>query len=124
MVEVGPLSGFVHGKPVPVLIGHRAIALVRWHDEVYAIKNVCPHQNCRLDAGRVRAALKSGPVVDADDPLIVCPWHQWTFRLKNGRCTSDPKARIKTYETEIVDGVVFLYPNDPPRASTPSGAAS
>ena len=29
---------------------------------------------------------------------VTCPWHNYTFDLRDGSCRTDPKFQAKTYE--------------------------
>lgn len=83
-------------KPVYVRAGERELAVVRRTDgTVIAMDNACPHAGGNLGGGTI--------VNDA----IVCPWHQWTFNLSDGRCTHAPTVRVRQYATVIRNGVVF-----------------
>jgi 3-phenylpropionate/trans-cinnamate dioxygenase ferredoxin subunit len=79
---------------------------VRWGSEVFALRNICPHQSHSFDNGRVhlRLGAPSGPgdvSVVADAPLLQCPMHAWDYELRTGRCSVDPRMRVRTYATRI-----------------------
>jgi nitrite reductase/ring-hydroxylating ferredoxin subunit len=113
-VQVGLLSEFREGDPRIVCVDGREIALVLWRHEIYAIRNVCPHQSVSLAAGVVSESLTRGVgpfdfTVDEREPVVACPRHRWRFRLRDGTCEADSKARVKTYRVEIdAAGKVFL----------------
>jgi nitrite reductase/ring-hydroxylating ferredoxin subunit len=111
-IEVGPLSSFSEGKPRIVSLQGRELAIVRWRERMFALRNICPHQTTSFEAGRVRGRLASHKVgevsVDNDCPLLICPWHAWGFRLDNGHCDVDPSLRVKSYDVLVEDGVVFV----------------
>jgi 3-phenylpropionate/trans-cinnamate dioxygenase ferredoxin subunit len=86
---------------------------VRWRGEVFAIRNICPHQSQRFDDGRVHVRLDSpsGPghvSMVSDVPLLQCPMHAWDYELRTGRCSVDPKLRVRTYPTRVTSGRVFV----------------
>lgn len=79
-----------------VRAGDRELAVVRRRDDsVIAMENACPHAGGNLGGG------------DIKDDAIVCPWHQWTFNLSDGRCTHAPAVRVPQYPTTVRNGVVF-----------------
>lgn len=73
--------------------GDAMVLLVRTKGEIYAISNVCSHQEKFLHMGRVRGG------------KITCPLHGAQFDLKTGTATCLPATKpIPTYETRVVDG--------------------
>ena len=76
--------------------GHK-IAVIRIDDDVYAIGDVCSHQDISLAEGDV----------DCDDKLIECWKHGSAFSLETGDPTSLPATRpVPVYEARVVDGEV------------------
>ena len=76
--EVGRLEDLEHGQIRIVDLAGREIGLVRWDDQVFAVRNVCPHVTGPA-CGAVRARLTGGPTpgtptVDHDRPMLVCGW--------------------------------------------------
>ena len=61
--------------------------------ELYAISNVCSHQDKFLHMGRVRNC------------RVTCPLHGAQFDLKTGEALNLPATKpIATYEVRVVDG--------------------
>lgn len=77
------------------LYGHK-IALFRYHGEVYALRDVCPHQGAPISNGIVR------------NGLLVCPHHGWTFRLEDGAFTHNELVKIRTYPVKEQEGIVYI----------------
>jgi nitrite reductase/ring-hydroxylating ferredoxin subunit len=114
-VEVARLDELVEGKPHPVRLAGREIIVVRWREEVYAVRNICPHQSASFEkaltrpfVGCRRGAASWDFEVDEDTPVVQCPWHKWEFRLTDGYCAADPRFRVRAYETTVEDGAVFV----------------
>jgi len=110
---VGEETDFPEACAVPVEVAGRALVVVRWQGEVFAVRNVCPHQSQSFTPARVRDAICGADAVGEiglglDDPVIVCPWHTWEFRLRDGHCARDASKRIKTYPAEVRDRNVFV----------------
>jgi nitrite reductase/ring-hydroxylating ferredoxin subunit len=120
-VDVALLEELKEGVGAVVAVGGREIMVIRWRGEVYAIKNICPHMSVPFSIAN-RASERGGSAVHArisggktigelvrdDEPLITCPWHTWSFRLRDGSCTVDPDLRVKAYKVVIEDGNVYL----------------
>jgi nitrite reductase/ring-hydroxylating ferredoxin subunit len=107
------LEELVEGVPHPVRVDGRDLMLVRWRDEVFAVRDACPHQIQSFIAGRVHDRILSGSAigefeVTRDEPVLQCPWHAWEFSLRDGRCLGDPRHRVRIYETAVRDGRVLI----------------
>jgi nitrite reductase/ring-hydroxylating ferredoxin subunit len=112
LVEVGEIERLEHAKLTTVRAGGRDLVLVRWHDDVYALRNICPHMSTALIKGTILSRV-GGDVVgeitfDHDDPIIACPWHQYEYALRDGRCLSDVGLRIRSYPVTIDGGKVLV----------------
>jgi nitrite reductase/ring-hydroxylating ferredoxin subunit len=113
---VAKLSELDEGVPFPVVAASRKIVLVKWHGEVFAVRNICPHQSATFNAGcahhRIvgeRTGESSWDLAVADGaPVVVCPWHNWEFDLGTGYCTTDERFRVRAYTTEIRDDDVLV----------------
>jgi len=105
---VGAVDAFPEGVAVPTHAGTRAIVVVRWAGELFAVRDACPHQSQPFGRAQVRAGLAGDGTVGeialrSEDPVIVCPWHTWEFRLRDGRCPRDDAKRVRSYRV-YVDG--------------------
>src|ERR1700733_10348 len=54
---VGAVSGFPEGRSVEVMASGREVAVVRWRGQIYAIRNLCPHQSEALVGGVVQSRI-------------------------------------------------------------------
>lgn len=111
--RLGRLEDFETGRPSVVTVGRRQLAVVRWGDEVFAVRNVCPHQGGPLGLGSVRAGNDVGRDVGQialreADPVLVCPWHGWEFDARTGAAAWSAADRVRSYPTVVEDGVVFV----------------
>jgi 3-phenylpropionate/trans-cinnamate dioxygenase ferredoxin subunit len=113
IVDVGSAEDFPVDRPVVVSVDGREIAVVRRSaGDVYAIRNVCPHQMAALATGWVTPGLRSeipGEMgFDDDVPVLHCPRHSWGYRLTDGASTADPSLRIRTFSTTCKNGRVLV----------------
>lgn len=93
------------GRKIVELEG-RSIGVFHIHEQFYALKNTCPHQNAPLCLGRVTGmTLPSNPgqyLYGRDGEIVRCPWHGWEFDITNGKSIYDPhKCMVKTYEVAV-----------------------
>ena len=94
LVEVDRLDSIE--SPTVVSGGRHGIAVFISDGKPYAVDNRCPHMGFPLDKGSVR------------DGILTCHWHHARFDLESGG-TFDPFADdVKTYPTEVRDGVVYV----------------
>jgi nitrite reductase/ring-hydroxylating ferredoxin subunit len=127
-VEVGRFDELVEAVPTTVTAGGREMILVRWREDVFALRNICPHQSASFAAGRAQRCLTGVTMGDDRDgasaqepplrafdftadetmPVILCPWHKWEFRLTDGHCSTDSRFRVRSYTTHVEDGTVFV----------------
>jgi 3-phenylpropionate/trans-cinnamate dioxygenase ferredoxin subunit len=97
----------------------REIGLFRLGDEIFALRNRCPHQGGPVGTGGVFASVR-GKVenrrlrefLDHDEMVVVCPWHGWEFDVRKGTCMADPTRRVMSYPTKVVDGEVIVVVGD------------
>jgi nitrite reductase/ring-hydroxylating ferredoxin subunit len=113
LVDVGAYSDFKHSVPVIVTLDRKEIGILRWHDEVFALRNVCPHQGGPLCAGLVGPNLVGGnPIggVEAElgNPVVSCPWHGWEFTARTGKAVWDEKYGVRAYRTVVENGRVLV----------------
>ncbi len=107
------LSDLQEGVPLPVTLGRRRIAVMRWRGDVYAVRDSCAHQNVSFAGGRVEPHIegtgKPGELVaSADEPVLACPWHSFKYDLRTGKCVADPRFRVRTYPVSVEDAIVYV----------------
>ncbi|MGW4335745.1 Rieske (2Fe-2S) protein [Rhodococcus koreensis] len=105
-VDVAAAADLPEAGPLLVKVDKREIVLIRWNQQVYALRNVCPHQKQSFEQGVVRGQVRSDAVGEVDSAeagcaTIVCPWHRWQFDLTTGNCLTDESYRVRSYATKI-----------------------
>lgn len=73
---------------------------------MHAVDNRCPHEGYPLSQGDI----SQGP----EGPVLTCRWHNWRFRLRDGRCLQGGED-VRTYPVHIEGEEVRidLSPPDP-----------
>lgn len=84
------------GGVTEAMLDGEPVAVCKVGDQVYVLDNDCPHSG--------------GPLGDGDlqGHTLSCPFHGWTFDVRDGVCTLDATQRVKTWHAEVVDGVVVV----------------
>jgi nitrite reductase (NADH) small subunit len=109
-VDVGSVEDFADGVPTVVRVNSREVVVVRCEGDLVALRNVCPHQSQQLHTGTVRHDMTASVdgEIELGEPVIVCPWHNWPFSLRTGRCTVDPRKRVRVFTVRIERGRVIV----------------
>lgn len=107
-VEVGSLDDFPDRTMRVVLAEGREIGVCRWGSELFALRNVCPHQGAPVCLGFLQSRLQgrcspAGVELEAqeEEPVILCAWHRWEFSLRTGESAWDPRFRVRTYPVSL-----------------------
>jgi nitrite reductase (NADH) small subunit len=100
-----------------IVHGRHQIGVVRAKGQLFAYRNVCPHQGGPVCEGllihKVEAIIDEDKTYRgmrfSDDVLhIVCPWHGWEFDIETGRCAGDGHHTLHRYETIERDDAVYV----------------
>jgi nitrite reductase (NADH) small subunit len=105
--DILPVERCATGKATFVSIGEHALAVFHLSDpdRFIVTDGHCPHAGGDLAGGRV------------EDNVVTCPWHEWSFDLDTGRCTTGKEAVLRRHESRVEAGVVqarLLPPASPP----------
>jgi nitrite reductase/ring-hydroxylating ferredoxin subunit len=123
LIDCGALSEIEDGgmRLVPGPDGE--IGLFRRGDEVFALRNLCPHNAAPVCLGDVAgttvatARATGGYDVEAvrDGEILRCPWHKWEFDLRTGVSVTSPTRRVRAYEVVVEDGRVLVVAKRKPK---------
>jgi 3-phenylpropionate/trans-cinnamate dioxygenase ferredoxin subunit len=102
-VTLCPLDELAPGTARRFDVGGRQIAVVRIGDDVYALGDVCTHQNISLSEGDV----------DADELTIECWKHGSEFSLETGEALTLPATKGEpVYDARVDDGQIVVVLDD------------
>jgi nitrite reductase (NADH) small subunit len=96
-VVVGSVDEIPVGEGRTFAVDGVQIAVFRLRDgSLRAIDAVCPH--------------KGGPLADglADDRVVVCPLHGYTFDLCTGSEAGGADMSVRSYSVSVVDGAIRI----------------
>ena len=65
-------------------------------DEVFAMKDECPHKQGPLSQGIVHGS------------SVTCPLHNWKIDLASGKALGPDEGCTNVFATKVVDGKVFI----------------
>ncbi|MEO3814508.1 non-heme iron oxygenase ferredoxin subunit [Sphaerisporangium sp. B11E5] len=100
--KVCSLSDIPDGGVTGVELEGRPVALVRKHDEVFALHDVCSHAEVRLSEGEVY------------DDTLECWLHGSCFDVRTGKPTGPPAVRpVPVYRVKLDgDDVLVSFDSD------------
>lgn len=99
-VKVANVDDIPNGRALLVEVDDLDVALCKFNDEIYAIANVCSHDDGPLGAGFLHGA------------EIECPRHGARFDVRSGAAKSLPAiAPIPTFSVKVVDNEVWVEPD-------------
>jgi nitrite reductase/ring-hydroxylating ferredoxin subunit len=90
------LSELSPGQCVEVSVAGKPVALYNVEGAVYATSNTCIHRGGPLGQGAL------------DGPVVLCPWHAWSWDVRTGENTANPELKIATYPVKVEDGQVLV----------------
>ena len=101
-VRACALTDIPDTNALAVRVGDVAIAVVRSHDEIFAIHDVCSHAEVALSEG------------DVFDGVIDCWLHGSEFELKTGKPLSLPATEpVAVYPVKIDGDAVYVNVDNP-----------
>ena len=65
-------------------------------DEVFALRDKCPHKSGPLSQGIVHGR------------HVACPLHNWNIGLEDGKAVAPDEGHTACFEVKVEDGTVFL----------------
>ncbi|MEO8112428.1 MAG: Rieske 2Fe-2S domain-containing protein [Ginsengibacter sp.] len=91
-------------------IDKERIAVYKTQGKLFAVNNVCKHQNGPLGEGKIL------------DGCITCPWHGYQYLPQNGQSPPPFKERVSTYDVKIEKDKVWVNPTAYPEGTERPGA--
>jgi nitrite reductase (NADH) small subunit len=96
-VDLGPMAALPERGARCVRVGGLRVAVFRTStDEVFALRDQCPHRGGPLSQGIVHGT------------RVTCPLHDWVIDLATGCAMGADEGSTATYPVRIVDGRVLL----------------
>lgn len=84
------------GKSAIISAGEDEIALFNYKGNYYAVANKCPHRGAPLGEGRI------------EEGIVICPNHEWRFKLESGANMQNPELFIPTYPVKVKNENIYI----------------
>ncbi len=81
-------------------------------DDVFALRDSCPHKGGPLSQGIVY------------DNRVACPLHNWVIALDSGEALGPDEGCAHSFPVKVEDGLVYIDLDDVPLAETPHPVAA
>ena len=78
------------------LVNDIEIAVFKVKDEIFALNNICPHQQSHL--------IYDGFI---EEDFVVCPAHGWKFNLRTGKKDSGSNG-LDSYPVKLIEEGVYV----------------
>lgn len=96
-LEIAPASELPNGERLFVDIGDTPVVIFNIAGEIFAIGDVCTHDDGPLGDG------------DLEDHNVVCPRHGAEFDIRTGKAASMPAVvDIPAYPVQVRDEKIFI----------------
>ncbi len=96
-IILGPLDAIPIGRARYVEAAGRPLCVVRTgENQAVVFDDACPHAGGSLSGGHV------------EDGCLVCPLHQWPFRIADGICADAAAIHVRKHISRVRDGLVEL----------------
>jgi toluene monooxygenase system ferredoxin subunit len=86
--------------PAHSRVGDERILVLRVGDGFRGVERSCPHQQRSLHD----AFLQGG------DSMIRCRWHNYVFRLRDGKSVNCPGYKLKVFDVKRENGTLLARP--------------
>mgnify|MGYP006158157007 FL=1 len=81
-----------------VIVGKKAIGLLRLGDDFFAFDAQCPHRGADLLQANINGAGE-----------IICPLHQYRFDLKSGQVRSGYCGELPVYQVKFSENGLLIF---------------
>jgi len=109
-VMVCNLNDIEENRAKMFCVDKERIAVFRMAGELFAISNVCKHQNGPLGEGKII------------DGCVTCPWHGYQYFPHNGQSPPPFKEKVSTYQVKLEGNLVWVNPIPFPEGTGQKGA--
>ena len=93
---IGPIENYDKGNKWIVEINKKPIALFKYENKFYALKNGCMHQGFPLVDGNLNKY------------MVECPLHGWVYDIRDGKCLSLGEKYTITYKLRIQNNILEI----------------
>ncbi len=96
-IDVGQLDDIPKqgARVVSTRSGNIAIFRTK-QDDIFAIRDECPHKKGPLSQGIVH------------DKKVTCPLHNWNINLETGQAIAPDEGSTPCFKSRVIDGIISI----------------
>ena len=95
-IGMAKINDFKENKGKKFYINKKPVAVFKNEGKFIAVSNTCCHQKGPMHKGKVQYG------------TVECPWHYWTYNLKDGKFMGKENYCLPVYETKVKDNILFV----------------
>ena len=105
-VDLGAVSDFPQNSISRVLVSKKNLLVANNNGDISVLRDKCPHQGASLSLGSIVnmrcAKFENGrPVFRSLGAAVQCPWHGWSFQLKDGQGIAKGNLKIRCFPVRL-----------------------
>ena len=97
-VTVAKVGDIPEGEGRAFEYNEQMVAVFNDGGEYRAIDDMCPHMGASLAAGHL------------EDCVVTCPWHAWSFDIRDGTWCENRRLKIDVYDVRLVGEEIQIAP--------------
>jgi len=110
----GTLGELREGQFVIRDFGNHSVGATLLKGKPLLILNYCPHAGAPICQGKVGSKLTYSPQrglqLDAETPVVRCPWHGWEFDLEDGHTSNfNSRLRLSKIQYELEGEALYIW---------------
>lgn len=102
-ITVAKLGDIPEGEGKAYRYHGRMVAVFNNNGEHHAIDDMCPHMGASLASGHLEQC------------TVVCPWHAWSFDIRDGAWCENRRINIDVYQVKIVGDDIQIAASEKPK---------
>ena len=106
-ITVAQLGDIPDGEGKAYKYNSRMVAVFNQKGEYHAIDDMCPHMGASLASGHL------------EECNVVCPWHSWSFDIRDGAWCENRRINIDVYQVRIVGDDIQIAASEKPKGDAP-----
>ena len=105
-LDLGAVSDFPQNSLTRVYMSKRDFLVANNNGDISVLRDKCPHQGAPLSLGSIVnmrcAKFENGrPVFGSLGAVVQCPWHGWSFQLRDSQGLAKGSRKIRSFSVRI-----------------------
>lgn len=109
----GALDALQEGQFSIKELGNRSVGATLHQGKPVVVLNFCPHAGAPICRGKITPSQYTDAEyqlhLDAEHPVLRCPWHGWEFSLESGGLHFESRLRLAFLEYELDGTDLYVW---------------